>query len=120
MPRKKSLSPSSQPSEKLESWLHSEAVAVLAEHLGRIADALEWHCKIEEQRLEREYPPQVERKPATIGTAKYPDPEKDQPEKGEIDEETLQALGPRERKLVEAKRLKEQKRRSTPATGHII
>ena len=91
-----------------------ESAAQIAGALARIADAFEWHCKIESERLERDYPAVPERKPATITTAKYPNPLLDQPEKAAENEDLTEGLGPREAALVKA-RLQKQKYRS-PST----
>jgi hypothetical protein len=88
--------------------------------MGRIADALEWRCKIESERLEREYPAKVERKPATIVTAKYPNPAFDQPEKATAEDDLAEGLGPREKALFEKARLQKQKRAGVKAPGNII
>lgn len=90
----------------------------LCDVLGRIAAALEDRCKIERERLANEFP-KVERGEVTIQTAKYPDPERDQPELAQGDEDLTEGMGPREaalvRKKLEKARLSKQERRSSKA-----
>ena len=120
MAPRKTSNASSSGSQNVEFWLRSEAVAALAEQMGRIADAFEWLCKIESERLEREYPPKPERRPATVNTAKYPNPAFDQPEKATEQDDLSEGLGPREKALLEKARLQKSKSRSTPTPGNII
>lgn len=90
----------------------------LYDSLARIAAALEDRCKIERERLANEFP-KHEIREASIQTAKYPDPERDQPELASLDEDLTEGMGPRERAIVEKRfekaRLQKQKRGS-PST----
>ena len=104
----------SQPSGRVESWLLSESLVSIAGAFERIADAAEHLVKIECDRFEREYPTKTIR-PATIATAKYPNPQLDQPELAGTKDELFEGvIGPREKALRE-KLFEKSKRRSPKA-----
>lgn len=93
--------PTSQPSVNVESWLLSECLTRIAGSFERIADAVEHLVKIECDRFDREYPTKTIR-PATIVTAKYPNPKLDQPELAGTKDELFEGvIGPREKALRE-------------------
>lgn len=81
----------------------------LADAMERIADAFEHLAKLGEQFYDRLYPV-VTKSPVTVGVAKYPDAEKAQPEQTLPGEDLTEGLGPREKKLVEARFAKQKVR----------
>lgn len=69
----------------------------MSDALERIADAIECWVKLEQARFEKEYPiKKVE--PASIGVAKYANPELDKPE--EAGDVFPEPVGPREAKIL--------------------
>lgn len=78
--------------------------------LGRIADAFEHIADIAERFYDKLYPTR-DVQPAGIGVAKYPNPEKDQPERPLPGEDLTEGLGPREKALA-AKLLDKQQRKT--------
>lgn len=78
--------------------------------LIRIADAFEHIADIAERFYDKLYPTR-DVHPAGIGVAKYPNPEKDQPERPLPGEDLTEGLGPREKAL--AARLLDKQQRKT-------
>lgn len=106
---------SSSPPDFTSLLLVEEKTATkIGDGLQRIADVLEQWVKLEQQRFDIEHPQRTPN-PVTVGVAKYPDAEKAQPEQPLPGEDLTEGLGPREKKLVEARFAKSKVRGASQA-----
>jgi hypothetical protein len=113
---------------------NSRATKLLVDSLARpleeaaaalmcLADSVKLWVSLEQKRFEKDFP-HIDIKAASIGVAKYANPERDKPEEqGDIfpkeKEDRWAGIGPRERRRIEAeertsRRLQKQKDRRTP------